>query len=127
MRWHFLPRDNTDKWTKPACLGAGERWERKVERLGGEKEEEEEKDGEERGGGAFFFFLICFLTPLPLKKKINSYIPLTQHLVELRESSCAEMRGFKFAIEATPRLGSMAGQQNVSSPSTSHLWACFFY
>lgn len=80
----------------------------------------------------FFFFFLSHLFSCPLRLKINSYIPLTQHLVELRESSCAEMRGFwgrggafKSAIEATPRSGSMAGQQNVPSPSTTHLSARF--
>lgn len=42
---------------------------------------------------------------------------------------CGGSRGggqaFKPAIEATPCLGNMAGQQNVPSPSTSHLRACF--
>lgn len=46
----------------------------------------------EKKEAAKLFFFIFFLAPLRLK--INSYIPLTQHLVELWESSCAEMQGF---------------------------------
>lgn len=82
----------------------------------------EKKEAVEFFGG-FFHLFSC-----PLRLKINSYIPQTQHLIELWESSCAEMRGFLEggAIEATPCLGSMAGQQDVLSPSTSHLWTCFF-
>lgn len=134
MRWHFLPRDNTDKWTQPASLGRVRERER---RDGGEGRErvESRRKRRVRGNGGKGQQKIC----APLHLSIHRLGFETKKKISSKCNTCINQSDFShltsFLDHLTPSSSSSSSTKNNWRPCQQHTstyniipaWETFFF